>query len=248
MAAHCLPQVHSVATSSRCRIGRRGLTLADPVTSPKPASDVPVTTRDSPHRLTSSVPVKHDHRRGPSPLSAHPGRQPLARHRLGHAAHVHGGARHRHRLGRSALHRRQPLGLELRSHLGADQLPCRQCRHSPRLQLVRPPLRPQALSAHLRRHLHHCVLLLRRGPIPRSHSAGPRSAGSRRRSAAAAVAVHPARKLSHPEALHVHGGLRPRHRCRPGARPHAGRLAHRHLQLALRVLHQHSRRHSGGHS
>ena len=33
----------------------------------------------------------------------------------------------------------------------------------------------------------------------------------------------------------------------PVHRPHAGRLAHRYLQLALRLLHQHSRRHSGGH-
>ena len=32
----------------------------------------------------------------------------------------------------------------------------------------------------------------------------------------------------------------------PGARPHAGRLAYRHLQLALRLLHQHPGRHSRG--
>ena len=44
-----------------------------------------------------------------------------------------------------------------------------------------------------------------------------------------------------------HGRLWPGHRGRAGARPHAGRLAHRHLQLALRVLHQHPGRHSGGH-
>ena len=33
----------------------------------------------------------------------------------------------------------------------------------------------------------------------------------------------------------------------PGPRPHARRLAHRYLQLALRLLHQYSRRHPGGH-
>ena len=47
------------------------------------------------------------------------------------------------------------------------------------------------------------------------------------------------------EALAGHGRLRPRHRCRAGARPHPRRLAHRYVQLALRVLHQHPGRHSG---
>ena len=48
------------------------------------------------------------------------------------------------------------------------------------------------------------------------------------------------------EALHGHGRLWPGHRGRAGDRSHPGRLAHRYLQLALRLLHQHSRRHSGG--
>jgi DHA2 family multidrug resistance protein len=49
----------------------------------------------------------------------------------------------------------------------------------------------------------------------------------RRRSLAAPLAIHPARKLSRPKALHVHGRLRTRHRGGPGDRAHSGRLAYR---------------------
>ena len=167
---------------------------------------------------------------------------------LRHAPHLHGGARHRHCLGGPALHRRLALGLQLRSHLGPHQLPGRQRRHPARLQLVRPPLRPQALPAHLRHHLHHRLVLLRSGAVARRHSARPRAAGRRRRRAPAALAIHPAGKLSRPAkrsmsmAAYGLGIVR-----RPGPRPHARRLAHRHLQLALRLLHQHPRRHSRRH-
>ena len=47
------------------------------------------------------------------------------------------------------------------------------------------------------------------------------------------------------EALDVHGGLWPGHRGCSGAWAHAGRLAYRYFQLALRVLHQHPGGHSG---
>ena len=165
--------------------------------------------------------------------------------RLGDAAHLHGGAGHRHCLGGAAVHCRLALGLELRGHLGADQLPGGQRRHPARLQLVCPPLWPQAVPAHLRLHLHRRLVFLRRGALAGGDSAGARPAGSRRRRAAAALAIDSAGKLSHPEALHVHGRLRPGHCGCPGDRAHAGRLADRYLQLALRLLHQYPRRHSG---
>ena len=199
------------------------------------------------HRLPSKDPISHDDGRRARPLSAHPGCQPMAGHALGHAAHLHGGARHRHRLGGAALHCRLALGLQLRGHVGAHQLPGRQRRHPACVELVRAAFWPQALPADLRHPLHHRVVLLRGGAVAGRHSSGARSAGRGRRRVAAALAIHPAGKLSHREALHVHGRLRPRHRGGAGARPHAGRLAHRYLELALRLLHQHSRRHPGGH-
>ena len=100
-------------------------------------------------------------------------------------------------------------------------------------------------SVVLRGRLHRGELLLRGGPLAGGHPAGAGSAGSRRRSAAAALAVDPAGKLSRAEALAGHGRLRPGNRRRPGARPHARRMAHRHLQLAIRLLHQHPGRHPG---
>ena len=164
---------------------------------------------------------------------------------LRHARHLHGGARHRHRLRRAALHRRLALGLQRRGHLGAHQLPRRQRRHPPGQQLVLPPLRTQALSHHLRQHLHRRLLLLR----SRAHS---RLYSARRASSRAPAAAHSSRsprpscwKASRRKARRGHGRLRLRRRRRARARPHARRLAHRHLQLALRLLHQHSHRHHG---
>ena len=93
------------------------------------------------------------------------------------------------------------LRLQLRSHLGADQLPGRQRRHPARLQLVRAPLRTQALPAHLRHHLHRRLVLLRSCALAVRHPAGARAAGRRRRRAAAAFAVHPARELPPRKAL-----------------------------------------------
>ncbi len=68
--------------------------------------------------------------------------------------------------------------------------------------------------------------------------------GCRWRSLTAALAGHPARKLSAGQAWTSHGHLRTRCSCRPGPRPHRRRLAHRNLFLALGLLHQYSRRHA----
>ena len=46
------------------------------------------------------------------------------------------------------------------------------------------------------------------------------------------------------QTLHVYGRLRSGDRRRPGSWPHPRRLAYRHFQLALCLLHQHSGRHS----
>ena len=81
-----------------------------------------------------------DRRRFPSRAgwgaSSESGSESVDRRHLGDAAHIHGGAGHRHRVGRAALHRRIAVGLELRSHVGADQLPGRQRGDSARQQLV----------------------------------------------------------------------------------------------------------------
>ena len=211
------------------------------VPSPCFSAVASITQRRTAHRLPSREPHSHDHGRRARPLSAHPGCEPVAGHSLGHAAHLHGGAGHRHRVGGAALYRRVAVGLELRGHLGAHQLPGRQRGDSAGVELVRAALRTQALPAHLRHSLHHRLVFLRRCAVAGRHPAGAGSAGRGRRRVAAAVAIHPAGELPHREALHVHGRIRPGHRGRPGDRPHAGRLAHRYLELALRLLHQHSR-------
>jgi MFS transporter, DHA2 family, multidrug resistance protein len=55
-------------------------------------------------------------------------------------------------------------------------------------------------------------------------------------------ASHPPRNLPAPEARASHGGLRHRHPARPHPRPHARRLDHRQLFLALDLLSEPSRR------
>jgi len=49
----------------------------------------------APQSFTLNCSRKHDDRRRPSSLPAHPGRKPVAR-RLRHAAYLYGGASHRH--------------------------------------------------------------------------------------------------------------------------------------------------------
>ena len=71
----------------------------------------------------------------------------------------------------------------------------------------------------------------------------PHPAGRHRRRAAAALAGRAARGVPAARARQGHGLLGPRHRRRADSRTGARRLAHRQLQLALGVLHQHPGRH-----
>jgi len=162
-----------------------------------------------------------------------------------HARHLHGGAGHGHRLGRAALHRRLALRHYRRSHLGADQLSRRQCHHSPRQQLVLSALRAQTLFADLRCHLHRQFLCLRSSADAGHHAAGPGGTRGRRRRTAAALAIHPAGIFSASPARSSYGRLRLRRSSRSRPRPHARGLAHGHLLLALRLLHQHPHRPAG---
>ena len=71
----------------------------------------------------------------------------------------------------------------------------------------------------------------------------PHHPGRHRRRAAAAVAGGAARSLRAAGSRQGHGLLGARHRRRADSRAGARRLAHRQLQLALGVLHQHPGRH-----
>ena len=161
---------------------------------------------------------------------------------LGHAGDVHGGAGHLHRVGGAALYRRQPVGHQRRSHLGADQLPGGQCRHSAGQHLVLAEIWPQAFPDYLHRHLHGFVVRLRSGNQPVDDSAGARGTRRGRRRAAAVVAVDPAGKLSARQARHGAGGICTGRGGSAGARSNPGRISHRYVLLALGLLHQHSDR------
>ncbi len=60
-----------------------------------------------------------------------------------------------------ALHRRQPVGHQRRSYLGAHQLPGRECHRAAGQYMVLAEIRTQALSHHLHHHLHGFVIRLR---------------------------------------------------------------------------------------
>ncbi len=122
-------------------------------------------------------------------------------------------------------------------------LPRRQRHHPAGQQLVLAPIRTQTLPHDLRRHLHRLQLRLRSRPLPRLPAACPCRSGCRRRSAPANLAGHPARIIPTRQARCCHGRLRLRSRRRPRAGPNSRRMAHGHLFLALRLLHQHPHRH-----
>ena len=170
----------------------------------------------------------------------------MAGHCFGDAADVHGGAGYGHRVGGAALHCREPVFDQLRGDVGADQLPGGECGDSAGVELVCAAVRAQAVPADLRGHFHGRLVLLRSGALAGGDSAGAGAAGRGRRSAAAVVAVDPAGELSASQAIDGHGGLWSGDCGGAGAGAHAGRLADRHLQLAVCVLHQHPGWHAGG--
>ena len=104
-------------------------------------------------------------------------------------------------------------------------------------------LRAKKISHHLHRHLHHCVVCLRRVHISGVDSDCARGAGRGRRSAAAVVTIDSAGNFSSAEARAGYGCIWPGRGGRAGIGTYAGRLAHRRLLLEMGVLHQHSRRH-----
>ena len=100
---------------------------------------------------------------------------------------------------------------------------------------------PQAFPDHLHHHLYGFVVPLRRGHQSVDDPAGARGSGRRWWRVAAVVASDTAGELSTRQARHGHGGFRSGGGRGAGTGTHAGRLSHRHLLLALGLLHQHSR-------
>ena len=105
------------------------------------------------------------------------------------------------------------------------------------------PLRPQAAADDVGHRLHDRVAALRPRAEPAAAGRLPADPGRDRRRDAAAVAGGPPRSVPAARSRPGHGLLGPRHRRRADPRAGARRLADRHLQLALGVLHQPAGRH-----
>jgi len=181
------------------------------------------------------------HPRRPGQTLASPGQS------LGHRAHcdarhLHGGPRYLHRQRRPAAHRRRPRRIAGRSHLGPHLVPRRQRRHPPGQQLSHDVHRPQKVLHDLRRPLRHQLRPLRTRAVPAAAHLLPRPARRRRWRSCALRAVHPRRHLPTRKTRPGLRSLRPRRRHCARYRPHARRLDHRQLRLALDLLHQRSRR------
>ncbi len=106
-------------------------------------------------------------------------------------------------------------------------------------------LRPQKSVCHLPGRLHDRFYAVRRCAVARADGAVPPAAGRVRRRAGPAQPSHHARHLPAAAARVGHGALGCRRDGRSDPRPHARRLSHRPLQLALRLLRQPPIRHPG---
>ena len=129
--------------------------------------------------------------------------------------------------------------------MGAHQLSRRQRHHSSSERLVRSQVWTQAFPDHLHCDLHGFVLSVRRGDQPGDDPDRASRAGRGRRRTAALVAGDSAGKLSAGQARVGDGGVRARRGRRACARPHPGRMAHRHVLLAMGILYKHSDRRAG---
>ena len=157
--------------------------------------------------------------------------------------HHHAGARHDRGQRRAAVHAGQPFGLDRPDQLGADLLHRRRRDHDGADRLDGRSFRPQAPVHGLRRRLHLCLAAVRVGAEHHRHGAGPAAARRVRRGAGAAVAIGDARLLSGGATRPGDGDLGHRRDARPDHGADAGRLADRHLQLALGVPDQPAGRH-----
>ena len=134
-------------------------------------------------------------------------------------------ARHHHRQCGAAAYRRQSVGEQRRSDMGAHLLSRRQ-RHRPHhLRLARRSPRPQALFPDLHRHVHGVLVFLRHGRESVAAHRVSSGAGLLWRRAAAQSAIDHPRHLSAGKARR---GLRRRghrHHRRAGAGADARRLS-----------------------
>ena len=164
------------------------------------------------------------------------------------AGRLHGGARHLHRQRGAAPHRRLAGRFDRPGHLGADQLPGLECDRAAHRRVGLERDGPAQFLRPVHCDLHRLQLSLRRGALADPAAALSRFAGRRRRRNAAHGPGHHGRQLRAAEARPGLCSLRTGRRARAFHRPHAGRLDHRQLHLALDLLHQHSGGHSGLHS
>jgi hypothetical protein len=150
--------------------------------------------------------------------------------------------RHHHRERGHAAHARQPQRDTRPDQLGAHLLSRVRSR---RYAADRPSLRVAWTKAPARGFDHRIRRLLgavRHVLESREHGAVPARSGHLRRTACAAEPSNPARCISPREARPGACGFRLRHHGRTNSRADARRLAHRHVQLARRLLHQRAHR------
>ena len=125
-----------------------------------------------------------------------------------------------------------------RKHMGTDQLPGFERYHPANERLAFDTARAQALLHDLRSSVHFKFHAVRLGDYTANARALPRDAGPWRRRARAKRASHPGRHLFSEPAQHGIRNVRNGSRCCACHWPHAWRMDHRQLQLALDLLHQ----------
>ena len=126
--------------SHKCPTAHRGV-LRVPRMSHRPPTP-PNWPLDALSCNLSFTAVSHDQRRRPSPIPLNPRRKPMAGNGFRDAAHLYGGAGHGYCLCSPALHRRELIGLKLRSNMGFDQLSGGQRGDFACFKLVCAPLGP----------------------------------------------------------------------------------------------------------
>ncbi len=165
----------------------------------------------------------------------------------GHVRDLHGGARHDRGQRVAAAHRGEPVGDDRRVHVGPDVVPGRERDRAADDGLARADVRTQASADGVGDGLHDRVAAVRAGAEPADARRLPADPGRDGRRDAAALAGRAARSLPAGRSRQGDGLLGSRHRRRADPRSGARRMADRHLQLALGVLHQSAGRHHVDH-